>query len=73
MVILPKGDKESNRQYFHRTKLIFDELKSRKFKNITMDILSMGMTSDFREAVEEGSNLVRIGSGIFGERIYFKE
>ena len=73
MVILPKGDKESNRQYFHRTKLIFDELKSRKFKNITMDILSMGMTSDFREAVEEGSNLVRIGSGIFGERIYLKE
>lgn len=70
MTILPKGGKETNRKYFHKIKLIFDSLGSRQFKNITMDVLSMGMTSDFREAIEEGSNLVRIGSGIFGERIY---
>lgn len=70
MVIIPKGDEESNRKYFRKTKKIFDELKLKKYKNITMDILSMGMTHDFATAIEEGSNLVRIGTGIFGERNY---
>ena len=70
MVIIPIGDEESNRKYFRRTKEIFDELKEKKFKNITMEILSMGMTHDFMTAIEEGSNLVRIGTGIFGERNY---
>lgn len=70
MVIIPIGDEESNRKYFRRTKEIFDELKEKKYKNITMEILSMGMTHDFMTAIEEGSNLVRIGTGIFGERNY---
>ena len=45
-------------------------IPTKKFKNITMEILSMGMTHDFMTAIEEGSNLVRIGTGIFGERNY---
>ena len=68
MVIIPKGNKEENRCYFSRTKKIFDELKQRKFKNISMEILSMGMTNDYKIAIQEGANLVRIGSGIFGLR-----
>lgn len=70
MVIIPKGDEESNRSYFRKTKQIFEELKTRKFKNITMQVLSMGMTHDYETAIEEGSTLVRIGTGIFGERNY---
>ncbi|EKQ56892.1 MULTISPECIES: YggS family pyridoxal phosphate-dependent enzyme [unclassified Clostridium] len=70
MVIIPIGDEESNRKYFRRTKKIFDELKEKKYKNISMNILSMGMTHDFMTAIEEGSNLIRVGTGIFGERNY---
>jgi hypothetical protein len=70
MVIIPIGTEESNREYFRKTKKIFDELKEKKYKNISMDILSMGMTHDFMTAIEEGSSLVRIGTGIFGERNY---
>ncbi len=70
MVIIPKGDEESNRYYFKETNKIFLELQKRKFKNINMKILSMGMTHDYKIAIEEGSNMVRIGTGIFGERNY---
>lgn len=70
MVIIPKGDSDSNRAYFKRTKEIFESLKNRKFKNIKMEILSMGMTHDYKIAIEEGSTLVRIGEGIFGKRNY---
>lgn len=70
MVIIPIGDEESNRKYFRKTKNIFDELKEKEYKNISMEILSMGMTHDFMTAIEEGSNLVRIGTGIFGVRNY---
>lgn len=70
MVIIPKGDEESNRNYFRKTHKIFSDLGKREFKNITMEILSMGMTHDYKIAVEEGSNMVRVGTGIFGERNY---
>ena len=49
---------------------IFLDLKDRKISNVNMDILSMGMSSDYEVAIEEGSTMVRIGTGIFGERIY---
>ena len=68
MVIIPKGDENSNRYYFRKSKEIYDNLSKNSYLNIKMEILSMGMTSDFNIALEEGSNLVRIGSGIFGER-----
>lgn len=70
MVIIPKGDEESNRNYFRKTHEIFSDLGKREFKNITMEVLSMGMTYDYKIAVEEGSNMVRVGTGIFGERNY---
>ncbi|MGL5416914.1 MAG: YggS family pyridoxal phosphate-dependent enzyme [Clostridium sp.] len=72
MVIIPQGDEESNRMYFRRTKKIFDALKERSFKNIVMETLSMGMTHDYKIAIEEGANTVRVGTGIFGERDYSK-
>jgi len=70
MVIIPNGDEENNRRYFKKTKKIFEELKEKEYKNVSMNILSMGMTHDYMIAIEEGSNLVRIGTGIFGERNY---
>ena len=70
MVIIPKGNDESNRYYFKQTYDIFSKLKERSFNNINMEILSMGMTHDYKIAIEEGSNMIRIGTGIFGERNY---
>lgn len=70
MVTIPKGDENSNLYYFTKTKKVFDELKNKEFKNISMDILSMGMTHDYKQAIEAGSNMVRIGEGIFGKRNY---
>jgi len=57
-------------EFISKNKKIFKELKEKNYKNINMNILSMGMTHDFMTAIEEGSNLVRIGTGIFGERNY---
>ncbi|MGL4739601.1 MAG: YggS family pyridoxal phosphate-dependent enzyme [Sarcina sp.] len=70
MVIIPKGSDEENRFYFRKTKEIFDEIKVKQYKNVKMEILSMGMSSDYQIAIEEGSNMIRVGQGIFGERIY---
>ena len=68
MCIIPKGTNEENRFYFKKTKEIFDKLSKEKYNNISMEILSMGMTNDYKIALEEGSNLIRIGEGIFGRR-----
>lgn len=46
------------------------DITARKYKNVYMDFLSMGMTNDYEIAIEEGSNMVRIGTGIFGNRNY---
>lgn len=70
MAILPKGDETSNRMYFSKVHSIWNILKKKNFKNVTMEVLSMGMTTDYSIAIEEGSNMVRIGEGIFGERNY---
>ena len=68
MVIIPKGDDEINRYYFKKTKKIFDKLKEKDYKNISMEILSMGMSNDYEVAIDEGSTLIRVGTGIFGIR-----
>jgi len=73
MTVLPKGDEKSNREYFRQVKEIFDKLDAQKPKNVVMQYLSMGMTGDFIEAIEEGSNMIRIGEGIFGKRNYNKQ
>ena len=51
-----------------KTKSIYEELKKRTFKNIKMEVLSMGMTNDYKIAIEEGATTIRVGSGIFGAR-----
>lgn len=70
MVIIPKGTLEENKLYFRKTYEIYDKLKAESYKNITMEILSMGMSGDYETAIEEGSNMIRIGQGIFGQRNY---
>lgn len=73
MAIIPKGDEIACLNYFKKVKELYDRLSKIKYKNISMKILSMGMTSDYKYAVSEGSNMVRIGEGIFGKRNYNKE
>ncbi|WP_099203111.1 YggS family pyridoxal phosphate-dependent enzyme [Miniphocaeibacter massiliensis] len=63
-------DLEEVRVYFKQMKQIYDKLSKREFKNISMEILSMGMSHDYKIAIEEGSNMVRIGTSIFGKRNY---
>ncbi len=70
MAIIPKGDESSCRNYFNEMRNIFEDLKKKEFKNIRMDILSMGMTGDYETAMEAGSNMIRIGEGVFGKRNY---
>ena len=61
-------DPEDTRPCFKKLKGIFDQLKQESIPNVEMTYLSMGMTSDFEVAIEEGSNMVRVGTGIFGAR-----
>lgn len=70
MVIIPKGNEESCKFYFKKTKEIFENLKTKSYNNISMKWLSMGMSNDYIWALEEGSNMIRVGQGIFGERHY---
>lgn len=69
MTIAPYTDKaEDNRLYFRKLKQLSVDIKSKNIDNVSMDVLSMGMTGDYEVAVEEGSTCVRVGTGIFGER-----
>lgn len=71
MAIPPKCEKsENNHEYFCKMRKIFIDISAINVDNSNMDILSLGMSDDYLTAVECGSNLVRIGSGIFGKRIY---
>lgn len=59
------------RGYFAQLRQSFVDIKDKKIDNIDMEILSMGMSGDFEAAIAEGSNIVRVGSAIFGARKYF--
>jgi pyridoxal phosphate enzyme (YggS family) len=61
-------DEQRVRREFNSLKSSFDEIKNSDHTNVQMNILSMGMSSDYKIAIEEGSNMVRIGSAIFGAR-----
>jgi PLP dependent protein len=61
-------DPEESRPYFRRTKMLFDEIKAMAITGVEMKYLSMGMSDSYKAAIEEGANLVRIGTMIFGER-----
>lgn len=63
-------DAETNRLHFRNLKNLFDEVKTANFSGVDPTILSMGMTGDYMVAVEEGSTMVRVGTGIFGARNY---
>ncbi len=66
--ILSVGAK--NEPYFRKMKELFVDISGKKYDNISMDILSMGMSSDFEEAIRCGATMVRVGTGIFGARHY---
>jgi PLP dependent protein len=63
-------DPEVSRPFFRRTRNLFDALKRMGLPNVEMRYLSMGMSDSYRIAIEEGANMVRIGTAIFGERHY---
>ncbi|NVM25016.1 MAG: YggS family pyridoxal phosphate-dependent enzyme [Desulfobacterales bacterium] len=62
------GDPEESRPYFRKTREIFEQIKALHLPNVEMKCLSMGMTNSYKVAIEEGANLVRIGTKLFGER-----
>ncbi len=71
MTIPPICDNEKElRNYFTTMAEYFETIKEKKYKNFNMEILSMGMSGDYTQAIECGANLVRIGSLIYGARIY---
>lgn len=61
---------EDNRAYFRQIKKLSVDIMKKNIDNVSMSALSMGMTGDYMVAVEEGSTMVRVGTGIFGERNY---
>ncbi len=71
MTIAPfVSDPEENRTVFQQLKKLSVDIAAKNINNINMSVLSMGMTNDYQVAVEEGSTMVRVGTGIFGERNY---
>ena len=63
-------DPEENRVHFSRLQQLSVDIKNKNIDNVSMDVLSMGMTGDYQVAIEEGATMVRVGTGIFGERNY---
>lgn len=61
---------EDNRPYFRNLKQLAVDIARENIDNVTMNVLSMGMTGDYEVAIEEGATMVRVGTGIFGERNY---
>ena len=74
MTIAPfVDDPEDNRVYFRGIKELSVDIANENIDNVCMDGLSMGMTGDYMVAIEEGATMVRVGTGIFGERDYTGE
>jgi hypothetical protein len=69
MTIAPyTDDPEKVRPVFRRLRDIFEGIREKGMEGVNMEYLSMGMTGDFEVAIEEGANIIRVGTGIFGER-----
>ena len=62
------GNPEDSRPYFRQTRAIFENLNALRLPGVRMKTLSMGMSNSYRIAIEEGSNMVRVGTAIFGPR-----
>ena len=63
-------DPEENRPVFKKLRELSVDIANKNINNVTMSVLSMGMTGDYEVAIEEGATMVRVGTGIFGERDY---
>ena len=71
MTIAPNvSDPEDNRDYFRTIRQLSVDITTKNIDNVTMNVLSMGMTGDYTVAIEEGSTMIRVGTGIFGSRNY---
>lgn len=70
MTIAPKGEAEEVRPHFKNMNELYLKYQQKRYKNVSLEILSMGMSSDFEVAIECGANMVRVGSAIFGKREY---
>ena len=71
MTIAPYTEvSEENRPIFRTLKQLSVDIASKNIDNVSMNVLSMGMTGDYEVAIEEGATIVRVGTGIFGERYY---
>lgn len=66
-------DPEENRMVFRQLKDLSVDIAKKNIDNVTMNVLSMGMTGDYQVAIEEGSTMVRVGTGIFGARNYSRQ
>ncbi len=63
-------DVETQKRFFIKMKQLFIDIGAKKYDNINMEYLSMGMSGDYKTAIECGANMVRVGTGIFGARHY---
>lgn len=63
---------EDNRAFFRQLKKLSVDIEAKNINNVSMSVLSMGMTGDYQVAVQEGATMVRVGTGIFGERNYVR-
>ena len=71
MTIAPKTDNSvTNTLHFDNMRQLFIDIQAKKYDNVNMQYLSMGMSGDYETAIECGANMVRVGSAIFGERDY---
>jgi len=62
------GDPELSRPYYKETKRLYEEISAMQLEHVEMRVLSMGMSNSYRAAIEEGANLIRLGTIIFGKR-----
>ncbi len=60
---------EENRDIFQKLNHFFIDMESKNIDNVSMSVLSMGMTGDYQVAIEEGSTMIRVGTGIFGATV----
>lgn len=58
------------RQVFSQMRQLFIDMRGKNIDNVNMSVLSMGMSSDYREAILEGATIIRVGSALFGRRNY---
>ena len=71
MCVPPISEKNGgNRKYFVEMRQLYIDNSKKKYDNVSMDLLSMGMSDDYPDAVAEGANMIRVGSAIFGARDY---